>query len=176
MSTPRTDKHKFGIGESDHFAVHEIYSRELETELAAMTKERDAFRASFCNGPAYDTKETPEQARERWDKQALIEGVSAVIIAREAIKERDDWADKCLSTEFRLVCAKAENIEHEEDYMAIWRLIKKPNEHVVDAVKRVIKERDAEREKVSKLRASIEEAADSVLQFTILFKAMEATK
>jgi 8-oxo-dGTP pyrophosphatase MutT (NUDIX family) len=60
----------------------------LETELAAVTKERDAFRASFCGGLC-DTGETPEQAKARWETQAFIDGVSAVIIASELAKERD---------------------------------------------------------------------------------------
>lgn len=59
MSTPITDKHKFRIGDSDHFAVHEIFVRQLETELAAerekVAKLKDIIgRAStkFCeDGP-----------------------------------------------------------------------------------------------------------------------------
>jgi hypothetical protein len=84
MSTPRTDK----AAKSGDWPMETLMeSRRLETELAAVTKERDAFRAAFCNGPAYDTGETPEQARERFEKNGFIEGVSAVIIARELQKE-----------------------------------------------------------------------------------------
>ena len=94
MSTPRTDLFRLCWHENKRInwpcsfesaAFSEL--EKLETELAAVTKERDAFRAAFCNGPDYDTGETPEQARERFDKNGEIEGVSAVIIARELAKE-----------------------------------------------------------------------------------------
>jgi hypothetical protein len=83
MSTPRTD-----ALEKKHPSPREQTElcRTLETELAAVTKERDAFRAAFCGGLC-DTGETPEQARARWETQAFIDGVSAVIIARELQKE-----------------------------------------------------------------------------------------
>ena len=67
---------------------------EITARIIKLETERDAFRNAFCNGPAYDTGETPEQARERWDKEAFIEGVSAVLIARQAIKERDAEREK----------------------------------------------------------------------------------
>ena len=95
MNTPRTDAElNRNVAHCGSYSASPEFARQLETELAAMTKERDAFRVAFCNGPVYDTGETPEQARERWDKEAFIEGVSAVLIARQAIKERDAEREK----------------------------------------------------------------------------------
>ena len=113
------------------------------------------------DGPEYGAFELSQLARELETELAATqkllreerEHFADMLEQRDAMtKERDEWADKCLSNEFRLVCAKAENVDHEVDYLAIWKLVKQPNENVVDAVKRVVKERDTEREKVAKLR------------------------
>lgn len=54
----------------------------------------------------------------------------------------EDAKQKSLSAEFRLRQEELVNFGHEEDYLAVCKLIKEPSESVVDAVKRVIRERD----------------------------------
>lgn len=54
----------------------------------------------------------------------------------------EEMRDKILSLEFKLKQEKAKNAEHEQDYLAVWKAIKEPNETVLGAVKRVIKDRD----------------------------------
>ena len=71
-------------------ASKDMQIAQLRAQIAEMTKERSGFRKAFCNGPAYDTGETPEEALVRWMAQAYIGDVAAVIIAREAIKQRDE--------------------------------------------------------------------------------------
>lgn len=80
-----------------------------------------------------------------------IQGAAGKLLALKervcAVEENDAadlevWRDRAITMEFLLTQAKTENAVHERDYLAIWRLVKAPNETVVDAVKRVIKERD----------------------------------
>ncbi len=54
----------------------------------------------------------------------------------------EHYKEEALKWEFRYKQEKNQNLDHEKDYFEIWKLIKEPNENVVDAVKRVIKERD----------------------------------
>jgi len=45
--TPRTDAVRFRVGESDHWAVHEVYAKQLERELAEAREQRDRL-AEAC--------------------------------------------------------------------------------------------------------------------------------
>lgn len=42
-NTPRTDKHRFRLGESEHFAVHEVYVKEIERKNDALRVEMLAW-------------------------------------------------------------------------------------------------------------------------------------
>lgn len=44
--------------------------------------------------------------------------------------------------EFRLKQSERRNIEHEDDYIAVWKAIKEPNETLLDSCNRVVNERD----------------------------------
>lgn len=57
-------------------------------------------------------------------------------------QERDRYRDLALEMEFRLKQAERRNIEHENDYLAVWKAIKEPNETLLDSCKRVVRERD----------------------------------
>lgn len=71
-----------------------------------------------------------------------------------------EMRDKLLSLEFRLKQEQAKNAEHEQDYLAVWKAIKEPNETVLDAVKRVIKERDKALLELGSIQNTIAEALD----------------
>jgi len=55
----------------------------------------------------------------------------------EITEQLDEVVDENHSLKFQLKTEKHLNEEHEKDYLAIWKLIKKPNETVVDAAKRI---------------------------------------
>ena len=57
-------------------------------------------------------------------------------------QERDRYRELALEMEFRLKQAERRNIEHENDYLAVWKAIKEPNETLLDSCKRVVRERD----------------------------------
>ena len=57
-------------------------------------------------------------------------------------QERDRYRELALEMEFRLKQAERRNIEHEDDYLAVWKVIKEPNETLLDACKRIVRERD----------------------------------
>jgi hypothetical protein len=57
-------------------------------------------------------------------------------------QERDRYREMALEMEFRLKQAERRNIEHEDDYLAVWKVIKEPNETLLDACKRIVRERD----------------------------------
>jgi hypothetical protein len=44
--------------------------------------------------------------------------------------------------EVRLKQAERRNVEHEDDYLAVWKAIKRPNETVLEACKRILLQRD----------------------------------
>jgi hypothetical protein len=54
----------------------------------------------------------------------------------------EHYKEEALKWEFRYKQERFQNLDHEKDYFEIWKLIKEPNENVVDAVKRIIRERD----------------------------------
>lgn len=57
-----------------------------------------------------------------------------------------------LSIRFRLQQQEAMNLDHEKDYMAVWQLIKQPNETVVEACQRIVKQLSDSKEEVERLR------------------------
>ena len=61
---------------------------------------------------------------------------------KRIIRERDRYRELALEMEFRFKQAERRNIEHEDDYMAVWKVIKEPNETLLDSCKRVVGERD----------------------------------
>lgn len=60
----------------------------------------------------------------------------------EAKEVREEMRDKIISLEFKLKQEQQKNAEHERDYLAVWKAVKEPNETVVQAVRRVVLERD----------------------------------
>ena len=62
--------------------------------------------------------------------------------ARRLERERDEAQDAALEMEFRLKQAERRNVEHEHDYLAVWKAIKRPNETVLEACKRILRQRD----------------------------------
>jgi hypothetical protein len=55
--------------------------------------------------------------------------------------------------EFRLKQAERRNVEHEDDYLAVWKAIKRPNETVLEACERILRQRDELLDFLSKLDA-----------------------
>jgi hypothetical protein len=62
--------------------------------------------------------------------------------SRKLERQRDEAQDAALEMEFRLKQAERRNVEHEDDYLAVWRAIKRPNETVLEACKRILRQRD----------------------------------
>jgi hypothetical protein len=60
----------------------------------------------------------------------------------DALKEIERYRNLALEMEFRLKQAERRNIEHEDDYMAVWKAIKEPNETLLESCKRVVRQRD----------------------------------
>jgi hypothetical protein len=52
------------------------------------------------------------------------------------------YREEALIWAYRYKQERFQNLDHDRDYFEIWKMIKEPNETVVDAVKRVMKERD----------------------------------
>jgi hypothetical protein len=75
----------------------------------------------------------------------------AIQPAIEAMRE------KMNSLEFRLSQEKHRNADHEQDYLAVWKLIKRPDETVVQAAQRIKAENEA-------MREAIREAAPNFAQ------------
>lgn len=63
---------------------------------------------------------------------------------------------KVFDLQFRLAQQERMNLDHEKDYMAVWQLIKQPNETVVEAVQRTVNERAEWRECAGRLAESLE--------------------
>lgn len=57
-------------------------------------------------------------------------------------QEREYYRNTALEMEFRIKQVERRNMEHEDDYLAVWKIIKEPNETVLDACKRIVRERD----------------------------------
>lgn len=89
------------------------------------------------------TPETDSHAlkAEDIDEGGNFEAVHANI-ARRLERERDEAQDAALEMEFRLNQAERRNVEHEGDYLAVWRAIKRPNETVLEACNRILRQRD----------------------------------
>ncbi len=62
--------------------------------------------------------------------------------SRKLERQRDEAQDAALEMEFRLKQAERRNVEHEDDYLAVWKAIKRPNETVLEACKRILCQRD----------------------------------
>lgn len=60
----------------------------------------------------------------------------------DALKEIERYRNLALEMEFRLKQAERRNIEYEDDYMAVWKAIKEPNETLLESCKRVVSQRD----------------------------------
>jgi hypothetical protein len=93
--TPRTDAVRFRVGESDHWAVHEVYAKQLERELA----EARAWSSKLAD-LADDLRADLQEEREQRDRLAVIAGelIAAVRVNsmldtfREATTEQiDEW-------------------------------------------------------------------------------------
>jgi hypothetical protein len=57
--------------------------------------------------------------------------------ARQLETELAEANERASSAEFRLNQEKHRNDDHEQDYLAVWKLIKRPDETVVQAAQRV---------------------------------------
>lgn len=60
--------------------------------------------------------------------------IERMSLAKDAEGKRAD------SAEFALSCEKSKNADHEKDYLAVWKLIKRPDETVVQSIRRVLSE------------------------------------
>ncbi len=72
--------------------------------------------------------------------------------AREIEEERDELRTKVNSLEFRLSQEKHLNTDNEQDYLAVWKLIKRPDETVVQAAQRLKSENEAMRAAITELK------------------------
>jgi hypothetical protein len=63
------------------------------------------------------------------------------------------YKEEALRWEFRYKQEKNQNLDHEKDYFEIWKLIKEPDESVVGAVKRIIRERDKALGELEKIKS-----------------------
>lgn len=71
---------------------------------------------------------------------------------RQLETELAEAKDRAMAAEFRLSCAVNANADHEQDYLAVWKLIKQPNETVVQAVQRVVNEPAEARRELSAIK------------------------
>jgi hypothetical protein len=98
--TPRTDAVRFRVGESDHWAVHEVYAKQLERELAeARAEGEDQARLLGMSGEreAGLLAEIDQLKRERDNaetdrRQAETDTIRALHERNEARGQRDRLA------------------------------------------------------------------------------------
>jgi hypothetical protein len=89
------------------------------------------------------TPETDNQIFKAWDDEGHYSTwVVDADFARRLERQRDEAQDAALEMEFRLKQAERRNVEHEDDYLAVWRAIKRPNETVLEACNRILRQRD----------------------------------
>jgi len=78
--TPRTDAVRFRVGESDHWAVHEVYSKQLERELADARELVEMYKEAKASSPQYserrDLEKQLNEALEEGEEQARLLGMS----------------------------------------------------------------------------------------------------
>lgn len=72
-------------------------------------------------------------------------------IAEITPDEITELRERIVSLQFQLKTSQSQNDEHEQDYMAVWKLIKQPNETVVEAAKRVVKELAAAQKEIESI-------------------------
>jgi hypothetical protein len=75
-------------------------------------------------------------------KYILIDKAKMSLPYHQDEKDVEHYKEEALKWEFRYKQEKNQNLDHEKDYMEVWKLIKEPDESVVGAVKRIIRERD----------------------------------
>lgn len=153
--TPRTDKVAQHWCPDTSFVkpqwVNVGFARALERENAALTRrveELEKTNASLREDgdslrmTLIDCREANGRANSAiGDIANECSGYVAQLAA--ALDEVAELKAKLTAADFFLAQSRTENTEHEQDYLAIWRLIKEPNETVVDAVKRLVAERDS---------------------------------
>jgi len=112
------------------------------------------------------TNDTPTPETDAQNKEGWIVGESLVSaeFARSLERRLAQATADALDMEFRLKQAEQRNIEHESDYLAVWKEIKQPNETVLQAVRRVVRNRaESERKLADSLNThtvfSVENAA-----------------
>lgn len=79
---------------------------------------------------------------------AAVNACAGMADPAKEIAEIAQLREKVNSLEFRLSQEKHLNTDHEQDYLAVWKLIKRPDETVVQAAQRLKTENEAMREAI----------------------------
>ncbi len=103
---------------------------EQDSQNKQLERERDAAREELR-----DIKDAYNQARSDLTSDEVHCSCCPALKAQLAKAN-----DQVSSSEFRAKMANCQHNELEDDYLAIWKLIKLPNESVVGAVKRLVSE------------------------------------
>lgn len=106
--------------------------RQIEDDL----RDRARVCVNACQGMADPAAEIAHLRDYAGRTHELATQVSVVVAQHEAKQEEiDEMRERLNSLEFRLAQEKHLNTDHEQDYLAVWKLIKKPDETVVQAAR-----------------------------------------
>ena len=149
------------------FNATPVYGTDIEDFKAETSKESSAVEE---RNEALDIAEKHENRYREIKKQLADDKAHLALIKQErdeAIEQVKELKDQNHSLMFRLSQERTMNRDHEDDYLCVWKLIKEPNETVVQACKRIVRERDEAQEMQSKAlreRESTEREVDLMLE------------
>ncbi len=141
--TPRMDAVRFRVGESDHWAVHEVYAKQLERELAEAMEEGE------------------EQARLLGMSGEREAGLLAEIdrLKRELAEAREE-IDECFAVfQFATECAGDMRKQRDEAKEAL-QSADRHNQHMLVELEEAREQRD-------RLAAALQDIKDRVLDETV---------
>lgn len=169
MSTPATpppdygEPWKFSRGEpSIESCYDDAVLTGIDYEMDDVKIQRAVACVNACQGMADPEAEIAHLRDYAGRTHELATQVSVVVAQREAKQEEiDELRGKVNSLEFRLSQEKHLNTDHEQDYLAVWKLIKRTDETVVQAAQRIKVENEAMREAIREAHISIKYAEAS---------------
>jgi len=147
--TPRCNAHSLDM-ETEDFDVELAKTYELAWQL-----ERELNNLYGLLRVANETSSTSDSKVIRLERElnaakAALSGRTVSCSNCNAMAEENaELREKVNSLEFRLAQEKHLNDDHDRDYLAVWKLIKRPDETVVQAVQRVKAENEAMRDAIN---------------------------
>lgn len=162
---------RFGYGHDDKDWRRDLLS--LEEHIAGRVSkltdridmQNDEFRRiEYCPSVSSEIAGLCQRAQRdiKQNVPVIVQRDNAERSAEKAEAQVAALRDENNTLAFRLASVQNEHADHEKDYLAVWKLIKQPNESVVDAVKRVVEEAAALRARVEILSEFPEDEKNSL--------------